>query len=37
MNAAHAVSRWVSLATFAAFAGVLFVLAFAPAPSIFAG
>lgn len=37
MNAAHAVTRWMSLATFAAFVGVLFLLAFAPAPSIYAG
>lgn len=37
MNAAHTVSRWMSLATFGAFVGVLFVLAFAPEPSLYAG
>jgi hypothetical protein len=37
MNAQSAISRWVTLATFAAFAGLLFVLAFAPQPSLYAG
>ena len=37
MNATPAISRWVSLATLAAFAGLLLVLAFAPQPSLYAG
>ena len=37
MNAQSALSRWVTLATFAAFAGILFVMAFAPQPSLYAG
>lgn len=37
MNAQTALSRWVTLATFAALAGVLFVMAFAPHPSLYAG
>ena len=37
MNATPAISRWMSLATLGAFAGVLFLLAFAPAPSLYAG
>jgi hypothetical protein len=37
MNAQTALSRWVTLATFAALAGVLFVMAFAPQPSLYAG
>lgn len=37
MNTAPALSRWVSLATLGVFAGLLFLLAFAPQPSLFAG
>jgi|LZQP01.1.fsa_nt_gb hypothetical protein len=37
MNATPAISRWVSLATLAAFAGLLFVLALGPQPSLYAG
>jgi hypothetical protein len=37
MNAAPGFSRWVSLATLGAFAGLLFLLAFAPQPSLYAG
>jgi hypothetical protein len=37
MNATPALSRWVSLATLGVFAGLLFLLAFAPQPSLFAG
>ncbi len=37
MNAQPALSRWMTLATFAAIAGLLFVMAFAPEPSLYAG
>ena len=37
MHAAPAISRWMSLATLGVFAGLLFILAFAPAPSLYAG
>lgn len=37
MNATPTLSRWMSLATFGAFVGLLFVLAFAPSPSLYAG
>ena len=37
MNAQSAISRWVTLATFAALAGALIAMAFAPAPSLYAG
>jgi hypothetical protein len=37
MNAGNALSRWVSLATLGVFAALLFLLAFAPQPSLYAG
>lgn len=37
MNAPTVISRWVTLATFAGLAGILFVMAFAPQPSLYAG
>lgn len=37
MHTAPAISRWMSLATLGAIAALLFVLAFAPQPSLYAG
>lgn len=37
MNATPALSRWVSLATLGVVAALLFILAFGPQPSLYAG